>query len=136
MRPPFVVVVNPSLRLGQQLPDGPVAHPSEHGMLELTDQPFGCSVVRWCSGPAHAADEVPPDELINDRLAAVLAALIGMPDDGCVERLLNMCSALMRYADKRLDNELGLHAPIDHQTQDLSGCFSPGEGDPHLAAVS
>src|SRR6266496_2949806 len=84
MRPPLVVVVNPAFGFGEQLPDGPVAHSSEHGMLELTDQPFGPAVVRWCSGPAHAGDEIPSNEFVDHRIAAVLATLVGMPDNGVI----------------------------------------------------
>ncbi|SRR6266480_3694878 len=136
MRPPLVVVVNPAFGFGEQLPDGPVAHSSEHGMLELTDQPFGPAVVRWCSGPAHAGDEIPSNEFVDHRIAAVLATLVGMPDNGTAQRIPDVADTVFRYTLQRLHNELSLHPPVDDQTQDLSGCFSPGKSYPYFAAVS
>lgn len=100
-------------------------------MFKFADHPFSVSVVGWRAGPAHAGQEVMPDKFIDDRITAVLTALVGVPDNAFEER----CHLFWNTAQRCYD-EIRFHPPIDDQTQYLSCGFPPGKGYVHLAAVS
>src|SRR6266568_286911 len=127
MRPHMIVKVDPSLCGFQKVAKRPIAPALGYCLLEHSDETFCVAIVSRRARSTHGTNEAFFEQSRSGLFCSILASLIGME---------NRSRDIKVHLSDRRNDQLGLHAIIKSQRENMPGAFPQGKTAPDLGFIS